>query len=119
MICLRCGYCCIEMSIVVPIKLENDFHAMIKPGRQACPHLKESSDGKYECVIHGTPESIGSPCWLYRSDLDLDHKLEPGKVCEVGLKMQDQGGKHPLPINLPLCLQDIGLWIGSRWHKPV
>jgi hypothetical protein len=104
------------MSVVIPIKYNDGVHAIIKPENQECPHLKYELDDKFECVIHETPEYIGSPCWVYKSNIDPNYKLEQDKPCPVGLNWRNNR-KHFMPIGLSLKLNDLGLWDRDRWSR--
>ena len=72
MICLHCGYCCVQHDVVIihptyinEINTEDDIDRhmlMHKPGQIACPHLYESDDNKLLCQIHDKPWYNSTPC---------------------------------------------------------
>ncbi|HOT06875.1 MAG: hypothetical protein A4E45_00592 [Methanosaeta sp. PtaB.Bin039] len=74
MICLRCGYCCdhLDVMIVDPRAIRADgtidpqrTSAMVsKPSDTRCPHL-EFRDGMAACTIHELACYQGSPCQLF------------------------------------------------------
>jgi hypothetical protein len=64
MICLRCGYCCIHLDVIIVdepssgIIMENLVH---KPSGIACKHLV-GSPGNYSCMLHDLPWFYETPC---------------------------------------------------------
>lgn len=71
MICLRCGYCCINLDIAIvnPISILPDgtidpcgSRTMIfKPSGHVCPHLLFREE-EAVCTIHHLPCYEGTPC---------------------------------------------------------
>lgn len=71
MICLRCGYCCVnlDVAIVNPVSILPDGtvdardpgSVIFKPKGQRCPHLI-CHEGKATCSIHTFSCYQGTPC---------------------------------------------------------
>ena len=107
MICLRCGYCCIECSVVIvnPSKIKDDSVFEIsndclqfKDSKEPCPHLEWDGDGftckihHYEwykstpCFSHGQFETKNSDCRMGRYIIDnygIDHYIKKIKNGEL------------------------------------
>ena len=69
MICLRCGYCCKWLSVVIvddpeigPTKENLIFH---KGDGVSCKHLKGSKPGEYSCAIHDKKWYEETPCFAH------------------------------------------------------
>jgi len=65
-VCLRCGYCCKYLSVVVVVDPERGliednllFH---KGNGKRCKHLEGNKPGKYRCKVHDCPWYVDSPC---------------------------------------------------------
>lgn len=76
MVCLRCGYCCISLSVIIirPESVKYDlfieelaFEAfMHKPSGYACPNLAwDRVDKKAICLIHDYPWYKYTPCFSH------------------------------------------------------
>jgi len=80
MICLRCGYCCIEYGAVVmedPALGIVRGNAVFKPAGEKCMHLK-GTKGKYSCAIHEEIFYKQTPCYYFG-------QATPGDTnCEIG-----------------------------------
>jgi len=65
MICLRCGYCCLNYLVVVVkdpnIGIANDNFIALD-GTKRCPHLEGNEPGKYSCKIHEYDWFKDTPC---------------------------------------------------------
>jgi hypothetical protein len=67
--CLRCGYCCKNLSVVIVV----DPKIGIKEGnlkaidltKERCPHLRGHRSGKYACAIHNKPWYKETPCYRH------------------------------------------------------
>ena len=63
--CLRCGYCCLNSSVIIlvdpdkPIDEDNMMHI---DGAKRCPHLRGDVPGDYSCAIHEHPKYEETPC---------------------------------------------------------
>jgi hypothetical protein len=65
-ICLRCGYCCKWLSVVIvdgpakgPVEGNLVFH---EGGGKSCKHQRGSEPGKYRCAIHNKRWYKNTPC---------------------------------------------------------
>ena len=78
--CLRCGYCCLYLWIIVikdptkPISEDNCQEVDARQGKP-CPHLRGNKPGEYSCVIHNFHRYKKTPCFSHgqieRSKKDL------------------------------------------------
>ena len=84
--CLRCGWCCKNLCVIVvndPNKGIQEGNLITHEGNgKSCPHLKGTA-GKYECAIHNEPWYEETPCAQYTQ---IGKEGEP---CRMGLY---QGG---------------------------
>jgi hypothetical protein len=81
MICLRCGYCCInlDVAIVNPVSIQPDGtvnpedsgQVIFKSKGQQCPHLVYLED-KAVCKIHELPCYRGTPCQQFEQMGSID-----------------------------------------------
>ncbi len=68
MICLRCGYCCIQYDVIIvdnpelEISEKNITH---KPSGERCKHLEGDKPGEYSCKLHNKPWYVETPCYAY------------------------------------------------------
>ena len=64
MICLHCGYCCLNSWVVIvddPEKgIQEDNLLCVESTR--CKHLRGSKPGEYNCAIHDYPWYEETPC---------------------------------------------------------
>ena len=71
-ICLKCGWCCINLDIIIVspkyIDYDLDFdsndiinYLEIKKSGDRCPHLSDNN----ECMIHSKPWYNLTPCYEY------------------------------------------------------
>jgi len=81
MICVRCGYCCINYDVVIvkpeyieTTDLRNQEHLMIKEGGKDCPHLTWI-DGQAVCEVHDKGWYKKTPCYSHG-------QIEQSKDCE-------------------------------------
>lgn len=67
--CLRCGYCCKSLSVVIVVDqklgpVEGNLKA-IDLLKEPCPHLRGDEAGKYSCAIHDEPWYEETPCFSH------------------------------------------------------
>lgn len=82
MICLRCGYCCINYCVVIvddPEKgIEKDNFVVHEGNREPCKHLGGDKLGEYFCKIHDRPWYNETPCYNHG-------QIEKGNTeCRIG-----------------------------------
>lgn len=100
MVCLRCGYCCIN-SMVVIIKpeyvevadLKNEEHFMVKMDGIECPHLSWN-DRQAICALHNYPWYKKTPCYSHG-------QIEESKDCDcrMGRYLLDRGENVRIRMN--------------------
>ena len=71
MICLRCGYCCLYLDVIIikpekisrggDVDFEDESSYMHKPSLERCPHLIWEK-GLAVCKIHHLPWFQKTPC---------------------------------------------------------
>ena len=72
MICLRCGYCCLQYDVIIvddpsigipedSTDLDHD-NLKHKPCGERCQHLEGDVPGALSCGIHGCSWYKGTPC---------------------------------------------------------
>lgn len=69
--CLRCGYCCLYMDVIIinpekiseggEVDFEDESSYMHKPSQVRCPHLI-FKDGDAVCKVHHLPWFKRTPC---------------------------------------------------------
>lgn len=87
MICLRCGYCCVEYMVILP-------DGQYKPSGVECPNLDWDEEGKARCTIYGQSFFIAyetvkwedTPCGQY-SQIEAT----PQDKCRMGAHLLGQG----------------------------
>jgi Fe-S-cluster containining protein len=103
MICLRCGYCCIQYDVIIvddpdiglvddPDIAPEESNMKHKPNGVRCQHLV-GEPGECSCAIHDRPWYNETPCWRFgqiESSVDTEcrmgvHVLYPWRDCEGGL----------------------------------
>jgi hypothetical protein len=99
--CLRCGYCCQGLAVIVvddPTKgiVSGNLLAVGcgQDGVEVCPHLRGDEVGEYSCAVHDEPWYQETPCAQYQSHW-------PERDCTMGKYMT---GKAASPIEL----EDLG-----------
>jgi hypothetical protein len=68
MICLRCGYCCIEYVVVIvndPAKGIRQTNLSIKPSGERCKHLIGTAIGQFSCALHKYKWYMKTPCFAH------------------------------------------------------
>lgn len=67
--CLRCGYCCKELSVVIVVDpllgVREDNLRSIDLKKERCPHLRGDKVGEYSCAIHEYSWYEETPCYSY------------------------------------------------------
>ena len=67
MICLRCGYCCINYPVTIidnPILPLSEENLIFHYGGKPCKHL-QGTTGNYNCVVHNHPDYKKTPCFQH------------------------------------------------------
>lgn len=107
MICLRCGYCCIQYDVIIVddpdigIEESNMKH---KPNGVRCQHLVGEA-GECACAIHDRPWYNETPCWQFG-------QIEPSAdtECRMGVYVlypwRDYKGGLPTISEHPTLLAD-------------
>ena len=69
MICLRCGYCCKRLSVIIvddPSKGVTEGNLILHEGNGTpCKHLEGDGPGNYSCGIHDKPWYKDTPCYSH------------------------------------------------------
>ena len=68
MVCLRCGYCCKKLFVVIPkdpSKGLREDNLIVHMGDGPCIHLKGDKPGKYSCAIHDKKWYKRTPCFQH------------------------------------------------------
>ena len=58
MICLRSGFCCIHLNVIIvddPKLGIIEGNAIAKPSGQKCQHLLGNLPGQHSCAVHNYP----------------------------------------------------------------
>ena len=82
MICLRSGYCCTHLDVIIVdnpelgIVLGNVKH---KPTGVKCQHLLGDTPGKHSCAIHDQPYYTSTPCYQF-----TQVEADASDVCRLG-----------------------------------
>jgi len=64
MICLRCGYCCIHLEVIIvddPSKGIQEDNLIPKHTGERCKHLLPNGN----CAVHNEPWYEETPCFAY------------------------------------------------------
>lgn len=66
--CLRCGYCCIHLEVIIVDDpklgvVENNL--ISKHTGDRCKHMRGDKPGEYSCAIHNEPWYEESPCFQF------------------------------------------------------
>ena len=83
--CLRCGYCCKKLFVVVIDDPDIGFSdsdnyatfGLSGDGSDPCKHLRGDSSGNYSCSVHDREWYPETPCAQYQSHW-------PERVCRMG-----------------------------------
>lgn len=63
--CLRCGYCCMNLAVIIvndPDKGIKENNLKVHEGKGKCPHLQGDKVGEYSCALHNRPWYHKTPC---------------------------------------------------------
>lgn len=67
--CLRCGYCCKNMMVIIvdnPEKGISEDNLIAHMGKnQSCQHLEGNTPGEYSCAIHDKIWYKQTPCFTH------------------------------------------------------
>jgi len=66
--CLRCGYCCISLDVVIvddPEKGPRQSNLSIKETGVPCKHLRGEKCGEISCAVHDKPWYSETPCFQH------------------------------------------------------
>ena len=67
--CLRCGYCCMNLCVVIvrdPDRGIRRDNLTVHEGRgQRCPHLRGKKAGEYSCAVHDRGWYKRTPCFSH------------------------------------------------------
>lgn len=94
MICVRCGWCCKWLAVIVvrdpaigpPMTLDDSGDNLIlhRGEGKPCPHLRGDRFGEYECTIHNKPWYPQTPCF-HHSQIESS----PDALCRRGALERD------------------------------
>jgi hypothetical protein len=96
MICLRCGYCCIEYVVGIVNNPElgiSEGNILPKTSGEKCKHLIGAAPGEYSCAIHNYTWYEETPCAEFTQVGKPDSPCRRGK--QILKKMQ-----HTIPVDL-------------------
>lgn len=82
MICLRCGYCCIEYTVIIvndPVIGPAHNNLTTTWSGERCPHLRGSESGEYSCAIHDKQWYPETPCAKHKQIESNENKF-----CRIG-----------------------------------
>jgi hypothetical protein len=81
--CLRCGYCCKHLCVIIvndPKLGIQDGNLELHPGEgKPCKHLIGNSPGNYSCAIHNEPWYKKTPCFSHGQI-----EQSPNDECRMG-----------------------------------
>jgi hypothetical protein len=86
MICLRSGYCCIKLEVIIVDNPELGLtyeNLIPKHTDEKCKHLIGDKPGFYSCAIHDYPWYKETPCYQYTQ---VEHKNSNCRMGEFVLK---------------------------------
>jgi len=87
MICLRCGYCCHKLAVVVvkdPTKGIEEDNLVLHEGNGPCIHLGGNRPGEYFCKVHSEPWYKKTPCFSHGQI-----EKSPNDECRMGRYILD------------------------------
>lgn len=83
MICLRCGYCCTKLSVIIvddPKKgIAEDNLIHYEGNGTPCKHLRGDKPGEYYCAIHSEEWYPETPCYQHTQVEGIEDT-----VCRIG-----------------------------------
>lgn len=81
MICLKCGYCCEKLSVMIvddPDLGIIEGNIIWHKGEGKCKHLQGEGPGKYSCALHDKQYYSKTPCYQHS-------QIEQGNTkCRMG-----------------------------------
>jgi hypothetical protein len=80
--CLRCGYCCQALAVVIVVDPEKgpvEGNLEVRDGTEPCRHIKREEDGTYTCLIHHYPWFKDTPCGTH-----TQIERSPDDPCRMG-----------------------------------
>jgi len=81
--CLRCGYCCHALSVIIvddPTKGITEDNLKHHAGGKRCPHLLGNKVGEFSCSLHEKSWYKETPCFAH----DQISK-SPSDPCRMGV----------------------------------
>jgi hypothetical protein len=85
-ICLHCGYCCLQSLVVVvndPAKGPVEGNLIVVSPTTPCPHLRGKVVGEYSCAVHSKRWYKKTPCYSHG-------QIEQGNTeCRMGRYLVD------------------------------
>ena len=89
MICLRCGYCCINHWCVIvddPEKGPVEGNLIVRfTVDDPCKHLRGDTPGSYICAVHDRPWYPDMPCYQHGQS-----EKSPDEECRIGRYILDK-----------------------------
>lgn len=89
--CLRCGYCCTSLLVVIVVDpdkgIEYENLRGINCLEERCPHLRGDKPGEYSCAVHDREWYPESPCAQYQSHW-------PEQKCRMGEFLVEGEGRE-------------------------
>jgi hypothetical protein len=91
MICLRCGYCCKNLFVVIvddPKKGIVEDNLITHEGHnENCPHLEGDKLGEYSCSLHNETWYEDTPCFNHGQI-----ERSPDTLCRMGSHLMAKRG---------------------------
>jgi hypothetical protein len=66
--CLRCGYCCVHLEVIIvdnPERGISEDNLIPKPTGERCKHLLGVEPGEFTCAIHDKEWYNETPCFKH------------------------------------------------------
>lgn len=84
MVCLRCGYCCKTMMVIIvdnpDLGLIEENLIVHEGGSVPCKHLRGDKPGQYSCAVHDKDWYKETPCFAFTQiESNLDQPCRLGK----------------------------------------
>ena len=81
--CLRCGYCCTHLFVIIvddPAKGPREDNLICHEGKGVpCKHLRGNKPGEYYCNVHDESWYEETPCFMHGQI-----ESRPDTLCRVG-----------------------------------
>jgi len=68
MVCVKCGFCCINYMVVIVDDPEKGLvkdNLIANEGNGPCKHLRGNEPGEYSCAVHDYPWYKKTPCFSH------------------------------------------------------